>query len=356
MPNLFFGPILVHHALDICAAVRHLSVACLLGHRSHMVDYKPLSVQDDVPPSHSVRFVGSSAHQLVSQIQQHASRRRTLVLGLSALVVLLLLIFWPGSLTAVSSLSPGWLGGNNAFGAELPLASSASLHARLKVWEEAPFDGLDHAVSLYPMHAHPGFCSHSRPQACSEDRLGANVDPQTRQEHGEFWQSLKSDKDALGKVRKRLIQALRCQFVLLRSLSLSIFLLTLLTCYAAVDLSTREHGKGRGIVMAASNRDALSQFATTVSIIRSEHFSLIPVEVFHLPSERPTEAQAAIFSSFGATLREITPGTGRYDEDGREWSYQIKASAIIESSFSEVLFLDSDSGSSPPTRSIGLEC
>jgi alpha 1,2-mannosyltransferase len=105
-------------------------------------------------------------------------------------------------------------------------------------------------------------------------------------------------------------------------------------------------GNGRGIVMTTANRlgfsgpDALSLTASSICLLRNEYFSQLPIEVFHLPSERPTEAQAAIFLSLGADLSEINPdirGNGTVN------SYQIKARAIIESTFDEVLYLDSDS-------------
>ncbi|ORY30610.1 mannosyltransferase putative-domain-containing protein [Naematelia encephala] len=99
-----------------------------------------------------------------------------------------------------------------------------------------------------------------------------------------------------------------------------------------------EHGRngGRGIVITGGNGD------TTQRVIRLlkhlKHFKCpLPIEIFHFPGEMGDEKENTVIRKLGAKIRQVSkePRAGRNN-------YQIKIYAILESSFDEVLYLDSD--------------
>jgi alpha 1,2-mannosyltransferase len=64
----------------------------------------------------------------------------------------------------------------------------------------------------------------------------------------------------------------------------------------------------------------------------------LPIEVFHYPDELLDQSQRAEIESFGARIVEIQ-GVSKQSDWWKNW--QIKGLAIVQSSFQEVLYLDS---------------
>jgi len=95
---------------------------------------------------------------------------------------------------------------------------------------------------------------------------------------------------------------------------------------------------GRGIVMTGGNQDTAQRLLVILRILRFEYHCDLPVEVFSFPGEITSREIVRELSSLNASLIELT---GR--KKLRLWkNFQIKADAIIASSFEEVLYLDSD--------------
>ncbi|QSZ28604.1 hypothetical protein DSL72_003103 [Monilinia vaccinii-corymbosi] len=105
-------------------------------------------------------------------------------------------------------------------------------------------------------------------------------------------------------------------------------------------------GLKRGIVMAAGDRAALIRARTSLRLLTSYN-STLPVEIFHFESELSASALNNLLSELSnfqdhgikVTMRvvhEVSKGTGWKD-------FQIKGAAIQQSSFDDILYLDTDS-------------
>ncbi|ORY81239.1 mannosyltransferase putative-domain-containing protein [Leucosporidium creatinivorum] len=98
-------------------------------------------------------------------------------------------------------------------------------------------------------------------------------------------------------------------------------------------------GKGRGLVFTAGNSDTFSRVLLTLKLLHKHLDSKLPSEIFSFPGEEPTDEVRKELESFGARLKVVKEAV----RDGsRTKNYHIKATAIIRSSFREVLYLDSD--------------
>jgi len=103
-------------------------------------------------------------------------------------------------------------------------------------------------------------------------------------------------------------------------------------------LGSSATGKGRGIVMTGGNRDTTSRLLVALRILRKEHKSTLPVELFTFPDEISDRTVLDELKELGAKVKELQ-GKSKLNI----WkNFQIKADAIISSSFDEVLYLDSD--------------
>ncbi|KUJ10285.1 uncharacterized protein LY89DRAFT_626740 [Mollisia scopiformis] len=115
----------------------------------------------------------------------------------------------------------------------------------------------------------------------------------------------------------------------------------------------KEVKSGRGIVMAAGDREAVVRARTNIRFLKSYNCTL-PVEIFHFSTELSApdkslledlsqlelspESQAEQ-SGMKVTIR-LVEGV----EKGNGWKqFQIKGAAIQQSSFDEILYLDTDS-------------
>lgn len=80
----------------------------------------------------------------------------------------------------------------------------------------------------------------------------------------------------------------------------------------------------------------------SLRLLRKSYNSTLPAEVFHFPSESPSDAQVAEFASLGArvtSLEALDKAGG-----GRTKSFHLKGGALVAATkrFDEVLMLDSD--------------
>ncbi|KAI7857955.1 mannosyltransferase putative-domain-containing protein [Circinella umbellata] len=101
--------------------------------------------------------------------------------------------------------------------------------------------------------------------------------------------------------------------------------------------------------MVAGNRDTFERALTSVKVLRRQDCHL-PVEIWHLPDELPSDATLEALNELGAVPRDLSepslPRPMQYRRD-TEKQFQIKAAAIINANFEQVLYLDSDN---TPTR------
>lgn len=117
------------------------------------------------------------------------------------------------------------------------------------------------------------------------------------------------------------------------------------------DVPGMEKKINRGIVMAAGDRPALIRARTSLRLLKSYNCTL-PVEIFHFDSELSAPALSSLLSDI-KELQNSDSGTSginitmRVVEDvskGSGWKdFQIKGAAIQQSSFDEILYLDTDS-------------
>ncbi|WWD22183.1 hypothetical protein CI109_106674 [Kwoniella shandongensis] len=106
-----------------------------------------------------------------------------------------------------------------------------------------------------------------------------------------------------------------------------------------------KYGEGRGIVMVAGNADTLTRVRWSLEMLRS-YESKLPVQIYHFPSERPDDDDPIRqqLSDLGA---ELVEAKGQAKDKGKNKSYHLKALAVVQCPWREVLYLDSDS---IPTR------
>ncbi|CEL63889.1 hypothetical protein RSOLAG1IB_05654 [Rhizoctonia solani AG-1 IB] len=102
--------------------------------------------------------------------------------------------------------------------------------------------------------------------------------------------------------------------------------------------SERVH-KGRGIVMTGGNKDTVQRILVSLRILRQEYKCKLGVEVFSFPGEINNQDHVRALVDLGVVVRELSAFA---KVDGAWKNFQIKAAAIAESSFGEVLYLDSD--------------
>ncbi|OXB37179.1 hypothetical protein LQV05_003825 [Cryptococcus neoformans] len=113
-------------------------------------------------------------------------------------------------------------------------------------------------------------------------------------------------------------------------------------------LKRREHekyGEGRGIVTVAGNADTLQRVKWSLQMLRS-YGSELPVEIYHFPSESPP-ADDPIRTELAELGARLVEAKGQTRDKGKNKSYHLKALAVVQCPWQEVLYIDSDS---IPTR------
>ncbi|KAI8368463.1 mannosyltransferase putative-domain-containing protein [Blakeslea trispora] len=156
---------------------------------------------------------------------------------------------------------------------------------------------------------------------CRTDRVLRNTDPNHTKAHLSFWQHL---SDTTVQVYQRRWQ-------------------TYISSIKRTDIPSFD---GRGIALVAGNRDTFNRALTTIKLLRYQYKCSLPIEIWHLNDEQPNPSVVSELNKLAdVTTRDLSderlikPIRERRNADKQ---FQIKAAAIINSSFREVLYLDSD--------------
>lgn len=102
--------------------------------------------------------------------------------------------------------------------------------------------------------------------------------------------------------------------------------------------------QGRGILFTAGNKDTYDRVMTTLRILRVEYKCNLPAEVWYFKGEL-TDVQIENLKELQAIARDLSdPSNGlTVQKDKGAWkNFQIKSTALINSRFKEILYLDSD--------------
>lgn len=97
----------------------------------------------------------------------------------------------------------------------------------------------------------------------------------------------------------------------------------------------------RGVVFTAGNADTMTRVLVSLRLLRSYN-STLPAEVFHFPTEEPSSEIVDELAKLNATVRTVS-GLSKQHDPARAKSFHIKGAALVQASFDEVLYLDSDS-------------
>lgn len=119
------------------------------------------------------------------------------------------------------------------------------------------------------------------------------------------------------------------------------------------DEQGKEFSGGRGLVMAAGDHAAVVRARTNIRLLRSYNCTL-PVEIFHFPNELSTPEMSLLEELSSLKQRsedqedqsgmKVTVQVVEGVRKGDDWkAFHIKAAAIQQSSFDEILYLDTDS-------------
>ncbi|KAI5474519.1 alpha 1,2-mannosyltransferase, glycosyltransferase family 71 protein [Pseudohyphozyma bogoriensis] len=190
-------------------------------------------------------------------------------------------------------------------GVGAPLKVDASVEDRLRSWENAPVgevaDWVQHSIKTCPSH-----------------RISPNQNRQQLDQSHLLWSSINSTM--VHDLRSTMIGVLR-------------------KANNEGKMSEGAWGSGRGLVFTAGNADTFSRVLLSMKMLHNHLKSPLPAEVFSFPGEVPSDEVRAELEKYGVTLRVVEDATR---DTKRTKNYHIKATAIIQSRFREVLYLDSD--------------
>ncbi|KAF8313764.1 hypothetical protein DL93DRAFT_1116928 [Clavulina sp. PMI_390] len=214
-----------------------------------------------------------------------------------------------------TALGPAWLSflvyddgyprHNAEYATYVPRVGDPELQWRLRRLLDAPLQ--DYKTALVANEA---------PGACPRDIADRQAIRDQLRGQGSWWKTVRSSE--LAKRRMAMVKYLE-------NIALS-----------GGDVIGRPGG-GRGIVMTGGNKDTTQRLLVTLRILRFEHRCKLPVEVFAFPGEIDDQDILFQMRALDATVRELPR------QKLKKWkNFQIKADAIIASSFEEVLYLDSD--------------
>ncbi|EJU06345.1 hypothetical protein DACRYDRAFT_97827 [Dacryopinax primogenitus] len=100
-------------------------------------------------------------------------------------------------------------------------------------------------------------------------------------------------------------------------------------------------GEARGIVFTAGNADTLSRVVLTLKYLRQKLACELPAAIYHFPSEKPPEDSPLVAELEGLNAK-LVEAVGTTRDRSRTKNYHLKAMAIVESEWAEVIYLDSD--------------
>ncbi|WWC59407.1 uncharacterized protein I303_101962 [Kwoniella dejecticola CBS 10117] len=196
-----------------------------------------------------------------------------------------------------------------------PLPITASLRERLDAWREAPGGRGEVEGEV----EHGGFVQWNLEQC---DTISEQHNTHMIQHSANLWASV--NRTSLHQYRTELIDHME----------------------GVLDRGEHEgYGEGRGIVMVAGNADTLQRVKWSLQMLRS-YGSELPVQIYHFPSEKPKEDDP-IVNDLKELNAELVEAAGQQRDAKKNKSYHLKALAVVQSPFREVLYLDSDS---IPTR------
>lgn len=102
----------------------------------------------------------------------------------------------------------------------------------------------------------------------------------------------------------------------------------------------RHNETTKGLVITAGNKDTHERAITSLKMLRSMNFTW-PAEIFQYRDEHLSSELNQTYASLNATVRYVQ-GVSKDLMSDDQHNYQIKAHAIRDSSFREVLYMDSD--------------
>ncbi|GAA5960708.1 hypothetical protein JCM3765_007298 [Sporobolomyces pararoseus] len=193
-----------------------------------------------------------------------------------------------------------------------PLHPSASLDDRIEAFLDSPLS--THSVHL-----------EFNAQTCSSPSIIYNTNQLHKRNNLEFWEGLKFER--IREIREEIVTVLR-------------------NAEKEGRLTVEESVK-RGLVWTAGNADTFDRVLVSLRLLRNQYNCHLPAEIFHFPNESPSESQIAEFTGLNARVISLSSLDKEAAAD-RTKSFHIKGSAFTSSSFTEILYLDSDS---IPTRS-----
>ncbi|GAA5998961.1 uncharacterized protein JCM10292_005826 [Rhodotorula paludigena] len=192
--------------------------------------------------------------------------------------------------------------------AKLPLEVGASTEERLRVWEdEAPGWGVEPAEWVA-----------KNLETCPSHRIKPNQNLDLLNNAHLTWAAMSTKR--IMELRKEMVAYLRRR-------------------EKDGAMGEKAWGQGKGLVFTAGNADTFSRVLLTLKMLKNHLHTSLPAEIFSFPGEEPSPEVRDQLEQHGAKLR-IVEGAAR--DTSRTKNYHIKATAIIRSSFREVLFLDSD--------------
>ncbi|GAA5907033.1 uncharacterized protein JCM6883_006119 [Sporobolomyces salmoneus] len=153
-------------------------------------------------------------------------------------------------------------------------------------------------------------------ETCPDYRIRPNQNGQLADKSHLVWASM-SSKKIVG-IRKELADHLRTKIK---------------------EGALENYGEGKGLVFTAGNVDTFSRVLTTLRILHNHLHSPLPSEIFSFPGETPTPEIRTELERYNATLRTVSTASR---DASRTKNYHLKANAIVQSRFREVLYLDSD--------------
>ncbi|GAA6063985.1 hypothetical protein JCM10212_002417 [Sporobolomyces blumeae] len=194
-----------------------------------------------------------------------------------------------------------------------PLAPSTRLEDRLARWLAAP---------LAPQTTWTEF----NRQTCGNPRVRRNENKLHARENRARWLGPEFDEKAVWDLRRELVDVLRDAEREGRF---------------NVDGAKSRRDETKGIVWTAGNADTFERVLVSLRLLRQHYNSTLPAEVFHFASEHPSAAQLAEFERLSCRVVSLDH-LDKSPSPGRTKSFHIKGSAMVRSSFDQVLYLDSD--------------
>ncbi|GAA5887485.1 hypothetical protein JCM16303_003433 [Sporobolomyces ruberrimus] len=196
-----------------------------------------------------------------------------------------------------------------------PLPLNTSLSTRLDSFLNSPLSTSE-IHSLY------------NSQTCSSPSISHNLNKLHYRENVEFWRNGLTEEQ-VWEIRTQVVRVLQGA-----------------QNQGRMDLKEGPRGK-RGLVWTAGNADTFDRVLVSLRLLRNLYSCNLPAEIFHFPSESPSPSQLEEFTLLNALVIPLT-NLSKSPAGGPTKQFHIKGLSLTSSSFTQLLYLDSDS---LPTRS-----